>query len=727
MKKILTMFFLCLASFLSAFFDNNFIFTLPLFTFAILSGLKYFIGSLLSLSISYIYLLLKKTDVAINSLAILTCSLVCFFTMYYIFLFFKKKLVINYFFSSFIAILSGIIIKHIFLNNFQVILFLQDLLITIILCYAFSFLLINFSFQNKQINNQNSLIITTFLLIIYFSIFPYLLYLIFPILIFYGLHSNFKNTLVLLSSLFLFNTLINNSLISNYYLLFASLTIILSFNIKGNKFTNFILVIFVFTFYYFLFNKDKISLYLSYGIVSSISSLFFNKQYYTQKDNYLKLAYLNSKKEINYQLLNFKDMFTSLATNFEKARRSSILIKVKYEVFDTLCSNCPKLDFCHQKGKHLLLDYLNDSLANTLTEDKIRYIRQNCLKQNAYFTLLDKFTHTYLINQYQNEIGAKTKEYVATNFTSFAKIMEKCKDNIANNKYILANELYSSLKDALSAYNYDVVFVNNYSSEDKFAFDIAISNITKKQIKEQLLPIINNLLHCKMKILSMSVATISFSYYLISICEESKLKIRYSLKQSNIDYHCNGDSFSIIDNPNDFYLAISDGMGHGFDANEESMFALSTLSCFLKSKIDCIDSVILTNEILQLKNDFQTYSTLDLIRIDKQEKKAEFYKLGAFTSYILRNKQLISIDNYALPIGIINDVNLHPLIVPIEKNDIIIMCSDGMIDDTNSDIANILSSIELDSANIICQTLFEKLIMIRNNHDDATLAIITIN
>ncbi len=727
MKKSLTMFFLCLASFLAVFFDNNFIFILPIFTFAILSGLKYFIGSFLAFSISYTYLFFKNFDNSINSLAILALALVCFFTMYYIFLFFKRKLVVNYFFSSFIAILISLIIGHISFNTFQIVLILQDILITIILCYAFSFLLINFSFQNTKTTNQNSLIITTFLLIIYFSICPYLLHLILPILIFYGLHSNFKNSLVLLASLFLFNKLINNSLINEYYLLFAFLIITLSFNIKGNKITNFIIVIFVFSIYYFLFNKDKLSFYLSYSILSSIVSLFFNKQYFVKEDNYLKLAYLRNKKEINYQLLNFKDMFISLATNFEKARRSSILIKVKHEVFDTLCSTCPKLDYCHQKGKHLLLDYLNDSLANTLTEDKIRYIRQNCLKQNAYFTLLDKFTHTYLINQYQNEIGAKTKEYVATNFISFAKIMEKCKDNIANNKYILANELYSSLKDALFNYNYDVVFVNNYSNEERFAFDIAISNITKKQIKEQLLPIINNLLQCKMKIVSMSVATISFSYYLISICEESKLKIHYSLKQSNIDYHCNGDSFSVIDNQNDFYLAISDGMGHGFDANEESMFALSTLSCFLKSKIDCLDSVILTNEILQLKNDFQTYSTLDLIRIDKQEKKAEFYKLGAFTSYILRNKQLISIDNYALPIGIINEIHVQPLAVPIEKHDIIIMCSDGMIDDTNSDIANILSSIELDSANIICQTLFEKLIMIRHNHDDATLAIITIN
>ena len=55
------------------------------------------------------------------------------------------------------------------------------------------------------------------------------------------------------------------------------------------------------------------------------------------------------------------------------------------------------------------------------------------------------------------------------------------------------------------------------------------------------------------------------------------------------------------------------------------------------------------------------------------------------------------------------------------------MCSDGMIDDTNKNIISILEDISMDDATTICSLLFSKLIKIRENGDDATLAIITIN
>ena len=55
------------------------------------------------------------------------------------------------------------------------------------------------------------------------------------------------------------------------------------------------------------------------------------------------------------------------------------------------------------------------------------------------------------------------------------------------------------------------------------------------------------------------------------------------------------------------------------------------------------------------------------------------------------------------------------------------MCSDGMIDDTNKNIEAILEDIGYDEPSTICNILFNQLIEIRQNTDDATLAVITIN
>ena len=74
-----------------------------------------------------------------------------------------------------------------------------------------------------------------------------------------------------------------------------------------------------------------------------------------------------------------------------------------------------------------------------------------------------------------------------------------------------------------------------------------------------------------------------------------------------------------------------------------------------------------------------------------------------------------------------DNIYISPSSYKIQKDDIIIMCSDGMIDDTNKNIESILEDVCNDDPSTICNILFNHLIEIRQNTDDATLAVITIN
>jgi stage II sporulation protein E len=146
----------------------------------------------------------------------------------------------------------------------------------------------------------------------------------------------------------------------------------------------------------------------------------------------------------------------------------------------------------------------------------------------------------------------------------------------------------------------------------------------------------------------------------------------------------------------------------------------------LKAKIDIIESIYLSNNILQLKNDLESYTTLDLCAIDTNKSIVSFFKLGAFTTFIIRDHIVTEVNNYSLPLGIIEQINVIPSSYKIQPKDIIVMCSDGMIDDSNLNVISILEDLNFDDAETICSLLFSKLIRIRENGDDATLAIITI-
>ena len=320
----------------------------------------------------------------------------------------------------------------------------------------------------------------------------------------------------------------------------------------------------------------------------------------------------------------------------------------------------------------------------------------------------------------------KLKEIIASDFNSFASVMKQCSKTISNDKLLLANDFYKNLNEILYEYKFDVLFINNHSTNEKYYFDIAIKDIKKDEIENQLLPLIDKTLQTNMKISKVETTTLSSSYYIISIEEIENIEINYAIKQSNEDVKANGDSYSTLSLNKFFFLAISDGMGNGMDANEESRFTLDTLMSMLKTNMDVKTSINISNDIIQLKNDFESYTTLDLLAIDKKKKIVSFYKLGAFSAYIIRNHVVTEVTNYSLPLGIIDNIYISPSSYKIQKDDIIIMCTDGMIDDTNKSIINILQDISIDSPTVICNELFTHLIDIRQNSDDATLAVITI-
>ena len=75
------------------------------------------------------------------------------------------------------------------------------------------------------------------------------------------------------------------------------------------------------------------------------------------------------------------------------------------------------------------------------------------------------------------------------------------------------------------------------------------------------------------------------------------------------------------------------------------------------------------NNILQLKNVFESYTTLDLCAIDIHKSIVSFFKLGAFTTFIIRDNIVTEVNNYSLPLGIIEHINVIPSSYKIKQGD----------------------------------------------------------
>lgn len=128
-----------------------------------------------------------------------------------------------------------------------------------------------------------------------------------------------------------------------------------------------------------------------------------------------------------------------------------------------------------------------------------------------------------------------------------------------------------------------------------------------------------------------------------------------------------------------YLVALSDGMGSGKDAKESSMKVLRLLENLLLSGFDKEISLDLINTSLINQNK-EVFSTLDIAIVDLYMGTIEFIKSGACPTYIKNKKRVQIIKSNSLPTGIVEENNIQTFDKDIEHGDIMLMCTDGILD-----------------------------------------------
>lgn len=217
-------------------------------------------------------------------------------------------------------------------------------------------------------------------------------------------------------------------------------------------------------------------------------------------------------------------------------------------------------------------------------------------------------------------------------------------------------------------------FIDVYLKEDSKTTNNTdtekIQKILEKIFNEKLMP--NELKAKKMNKQGKRVFSyISADKYIIQIGQASKNKK---------DTLMSGDSLLQIRlSDGKYLLALSDGMGSGPDARKSSQIAIKMLERLLMSGFDKGTSIDLINSTIMNANE-EIFATLDIAIIDLYNGKIEFIKNGACPTYIKNNKKVQIVKSLSLPAGILSDITLTTYDKDIENQDIIVMCSDGIVD-----------------------------------------------
>lgn len=215
--------------------------------------------------------------------------------------------------------------------------------------------------------------------------------------------------------------------------------------------------------------------------------------------------------------------------------------------------------------------------------------------------------------------------------------------------------------------------------------------------------------------------------YIVYIYKKPRVKIEYSHKiiPKNKNIMC-GDNYFIKRDYNDSYtFALSDGMGSGHNAYKESSEALKLISHLSTYHFSLKTILKLLENIYDLKCEYDSYATLDLLNINTSNMKLNLYKLGSTTTYIYHNDDLMPFENKALPLKL-DDIN-SSYELEYYKNDVIILLSDGISDFISR--LEIKNEVDFNSTSEeILNQIINKLKQKQNNDlkDDASIIVIKI-
>lgn len=144
-----------------------------------------------------------------------------------------------------------------------------------------------------------------------------------------------------------------------------------------------------------------------------------------------------------------------------------------------------------------------------------------------------------------------------------------------------------------------------------------------------------------------------------------------------------GDNFAFFISREGYHIsAISDGAGSGSLAEKYSRTAIQMLENLVSDGIELGQAIRLLNLYLNLRGENERLATMDICAIDLSKGSVSFYKYDAAPSFIY-SKEGVSVFSHGKYMD--EEFSPHYSCASMEKGDIVIMVSDGIIEAFSED------------------------------------------
>lgn len=162
-----------------------------------------------------------------------------------------------------------------------------------------------------------------------------------------------------------------------------------------------------------------------------------------------------------------------------------------------------------------------------------------------------------------------------------------------------------------------------------------------------------------------------------------------------------GDTFFMTELPGGKKgIVLSDGMGSGEAALRESTMVVEMLEELLTAGFPVETAIQMMNTALVTGREELRFSTIDMSIFNLYKGTCEFIKAGASTTFIKRKDGVERLNSSTLPIGVLQNIEIHSVRKELSDGDFVIMVTDGVMDALPSGQQEVLMSTFIEGVNI---------------------------
>lgn len=394
---------------------------------------------------------------------------------------------------------------------------------------------------------------------------------------------------------------------------------------------------------------------------------------------------LRMKEYLSMRLDSAANAFSRLGTSFSKLSEKRLqydsqnVATMFDDTADRVCKGCSMAVHCWQKefndtyqDMFQILSALEKS-GHAQPLDAPERFRGKCIRLEQFLTTLNHVYELYKQNAVWVGEMAQSRNLVADQYTEIAHIMRELSYEIEDGFSFLEDmeiRLLEELdKQGIAAKEVSVL-------ENGIGNLEAYVSLSDGADRAKVCDIVSMVLDTPMKMEGTARKNC------MKLTASGMLSVDVGVAQRPKEgEEENGDSavwFCTEDNH--LVLALSDGMGSGEAAMEESTMTTELLTEFLKAGFAKDSSVNIINSSLALKSGEEMFSTIDLAAIDLLSGETDFWKVGASESFVKHKDDIDTIFSTSLPAGMLPSVKADSTRKTLSRGDVIVMVSDGVGD-----------------------------------------------